>query len=100
MGRKLASKLPSTVQKLRQSRGREVSDAELASALEAPLEEVASVRLALSMPALMLDDESARAGALVDPGASPEELAASYERQRRIEQEVANALGFLSSRER
>jgi RNA polymerase sigma-32 factor len=100
MGRKLASKLPSTVQKLRQTRGREVSDAELASELEAPIEEVASVRLALSMPDLMLDDESARAGALVDPGASPEELASSRERQRRIEREIAHALGFLSNRER
>lgn len=100
MGRKLASKLPSTMQKLRQSRGREVSDAEIAGALDAPVDEVSSVRLALSMPDVMLDDDGARAGALVDPNASPEDEAASRERQRRIEQRIAYALGFLSSRER
>lgn len=100
IGRKLASKLPSTMQKLRQSRGREITDEELAHVLEAPLEEVASVRLALSTPDLLLDDDGARPGALVDPGASPEQQATDRERQRRIEARIAQALEVLSSRER
>jgi RNA polymerase sigma-32 factor len=100
MGRKLASKLPSTMQKLRQTCGREVTDDELARVLEAPVDEVASVRLALSMPDVLLDDESARAGSLVDTAASPEQQAADRERQRRIEHRIARALAFLSARER
>lgn len=100
MGRKLASKLPSTMQRLRQTCGREATDDELAGALEAPVDEVSSVRLALSTPDLMLDDESARVGALVDPSASPEQEAADRERLRRIKERIARALEFLSTRER
>jgi RNA polymerase sigma-32 factor len=100
MGRKLASKLPSTMQKLRQTAGREVSDEELAGVLEAPVEEVSSVRLALSTPDLMLDDEASRIGSLVDPGASPEQEAAEREQLRRVRERIAHALEFLSTRER
>lgn len=100
IGRKLASKLPSTVQRLRQTCGREVSDDELASALGVPVEEVSSVRLALSMPDLLLDDDGSRATTLVDGDASPEQQAADRERQRRVERCIARALGFLSARER
>ncbi len=101
IGRKLASKLPSTMQRMRQDAGREVSDEELASALEAPIDEVASVRLALSTPDLMLDDDSnVRTGALVDPSSTPEQQAADHETQLRLAKRVAKALEALSSRER
>jgi RNA polymerase sigma-32 factor len=88
------------MQKLRQTAGREISDEELASELQAPVEEISSVRLALSTPDLMLDDESSRVGALVDPGASPEQQAAEREQHRRIKERIEAALTFLSTRER
>jgi RNA polymerase sigma-32 factor len=101
IGRKLASKLPLTMQQMRQNRGRDVSDEELAEALAAPIEEVASVRLALSTPDLMLDDESnLRGGVLVDPVATPEQQAAEHETRQRRAERVAKALEVLSSRER
>ncbi len=101
IGRKLASKLPGTMQRMRQNAGREVSDEELATALEAPVEEIVSVRLALSTPDLMLDDDSnLRTGALVDPSSTPEQQAAEHEAQLRLASRVQKALEALSSRER
>jgi RNA polymerase sigma-32 factor len=101
IGRKLASKLPGTMQRLRQSNGREVSDEELASELSAPVDEVSSVRMALSTPDLMLDDDNhVKTGALVDPTSTPEQQAAEHELQRRLAARVARALEVLSTRER
>ena len=101
IGRKLASKLPVTVQRLRQACGREVTDEEIARELGASPEDVAAVRLALSTPDLMLEDEvHMRNDGLVDPLPSPEAQAAEHEQHDQLHHRVREALNALSTRER